>query len=265
MLTLAGLLAIGAVWLCWTPASVQRLRPAPPARSGMRVRPPAVLGLAATGAVVVGGLLDGVRGAVLGWAVGVTAAAAAWTVLQARTARRRVRTRDQVASGCGELAGLLRAGYVPVRALELVARDAPLFAEVAAHHRVGGDVIEALRGAARRPGASGLLALAASWQISERTGASMTTSLDDLAANLAAERELARTVTTELAAARLTGRLLGMLPMIGLVLGYAVGGDPLGYLTGSAAGLACLAIGAGLAAAGVVWSEALAERAGRLR
>ena len=60
-------------------------------------------------------------------------------------------------------------------------------------------------------------------------------------------------------------RLLGGLPLVGLGLGYAVGGDPIGYLTGSAAGLVCLTIGGGLAAVGLVWSDTLADRAGRLR
>lgn len=265
MTGLAGALLACAVWIGWPPASVRRLRDVRRSPPAVRVRAPIGFGLLVVGAPLAGGVLDGVRGAALGWVVGVTGAAAAWTVLHARAGRRRSLTRDQVARGCSELAGLLRAGYAQVRALELVAREEPLFAEVAAHHRVGGDVVEVLRAAARRPGASGLAALAASWRIAERTGAAMTASLDDLAVNLAAERELARTVTTELAAARLTGRLLGFLPVVGLALGYVVGGDPVGYLTGSSAGLACLTIGSGLAAAGVVWSEALAERAGRLR
>ena len=37
------------------------------------------------------------------------------------------------------------------------------------------------------------------------------------------------------------------------------------WLTGSAAGLVCLTIGGGLAAVGLVWSDTLADRAGRLR
>lgn len=265
MTAAASALMACAVWLCWSSPAVRRLRPPRPDRAVVRVRAPAALVLLVIGAPIPGLLLDGVRGAVLGWAAGVTAAAAGWTVLHGRAARRRSAARDQVAHGCGELAGLLRAGYPPVRALELVARDVPLFAELAAHHRVGGDVVAVLRAASRRPGADGLAALATSWQIAERTGAAMTTALDDVAANLAAERELTRLVSTELAAARLTGRLLGFLPVVGIGLGYAVGGDPLGYLTGSPAGLACLAIGSGLAAGGLVWSEALAERAGRLR
>lgn len=265
MSAVAGVLAAWAVWLCWTPPTVGRLRPSRRRRIGVRVRAPVLLAVTILGATLAGAALGGVRGAVFGWVAGVGGAVAGWTVLRVASERRRSAASEQVARGCGELAGLLKAGYPPVRAMDLVARDAPLFARVAADQRVGGDVVTALQAAARQPGAAGLAALATAWRIAERTGAAMTTALDDLAANLVAERELARTVTTELAAARLTGRLLGFLPLAGLGLGYAVGGDPVRYLTGSAAGLACLALGVGLAGAGVVWSEALAERAGRLR
>ena len=265
MSALAAMLTAWAVWGCWPAANIRRLRPVRRRRAGAQLRAPALLGSTVLAAPLAGAVLGGVRGAVFGWVLGVSAAVAVWTVLRATAARRRSVVSDQVARGCGELAGLLRAGYPPVRALEVVARETSLFAGIAAQHRVGGDPVAAMRTAAKRPGAAGLGDLATAWQIAERTGAAMTMALDDLAASLAAERELARTVTTELAAARLTGRLLGLLPLAGLVLGYAVGGDPVRYLTGSPAGLVCLGIGVGLAGAGVVWSESLAERAGRLR
>lgn len=264
MSALAAMLTTWAVWLCWPEATIRRLRADRRRRLGVRVRAGVLLGAIVIGAPLAGVLLGGVRGAVFGWVLGVGGVVAAGTGLRAVAVRRRTAVSEQVARGCAELAGLLRAGYPPLRALEVVAAEAALFAGVAAHHRVGGDVVAALRTAAQQPGASGLGGLATAWQIAERTGAALTTALDDLAANLAAERDLARTVTTELAAARLTGRLLGFLPLAGLGLGYAVGGDPVRYLTGSPAGLACLGIGVGLAGAGVAWSESLAERAGRL-
>lgn len=262
---LAGALTASAVWLCWPVPVSRRLRDRRVARAVVRRSSTPLLAGVAVGAALVGGLADGVRGAVLGWVVGCTTAVLGWAALRARAARLRSATRDQVARGCGELAALLRSGRDPLGALQAVAGDAPLFAEAAAQHRVGGDLVTVLREAARRPGAGGLAVLATGWQLAERTGAAMTSTLDDLAASLVAERELHRTVATELAATRLTGRLLGLLPVAGLGLGYAVGGDPLGYLTGSLPGLACLAMGGSLAAAGLVWSESLAERAGRLR
>lgn len=261
---LAGALTASAVWLCWPGRPTRRLGEQRPVRPVVRRSPTPLLGLGAVGVALLGGLVDGVRGAVLGWVVGSAGAVFGWAVLRARDGRRRAATSDQVARGCSELAALLRGGHDPLRALQVVARDAPLFAEAAAQHRVGGDLVEVLRGASQRPGGDGLATLATGWRIAERTGAAMTTSLDDVATSLVAERELRRTVATELAATRLTGRLLGLLPLVGLGLGYAVGGDPLAYLTGSPPGLVCLALGATLAAVGAVWSETLADRAGRL-
>lgn len=267
MTALAGLALAAAVLVGWPAGPARRLSTDPPVARTSRARLPGwvplVLGVALAG--VAGVALDGVRGGVLGWSVGVTAAVVGWTALRSRAAKRRAAARDEVARGCGELAALLRAGHAPLRALRLVAQDAPLFAEAAAQQRMGGEVAAVLRQGSTRPGGQGLAAVAAAWQVTERTGAAMTASLDDLAAHLQAEREVGRTVITELAATRLTGRLLGLLPVVGLALGYLIGGDPLGYLTASVPGLVCLGVGTGLAAGGVVWSETLADRAGRLR
>jgi tight adherence protein B len=212
-----------------------------------------------------GWAVAGSRGAVLGGVAAACSATAAWTLTQARRARLRNRAAEEVSRGSSELAALLRSGHPPARALRLVAENAPCFAEPAAHFRVGGDLTEALQRVGARPGYEGLRGLAGTWRIAERTGASMTLFLDDLATHLSDERELRRSVDTELAAARMTGRLLGFLPLVGLALGYAIGGDPVAFLVSSVAGLWCLACGVGLAVAGVVWSEKLADRAGQLR
>ena len=45
-----------------------------------------------------------------------------------------------------------------------------------------------------------------------------------------------------------------------LLLGSGIGGDPVGFLTGSTAGLVCLALGLGLSFAGLLWLERIADR-----
>ncbi|MFT3860294.1 type II secretion system F family protein [Micropruina sp.] len=263
---LSGLLLVAAV-LAWGSAhpwrrvrartKQRRVDPAP------RLVPVLVVGVATLAGA--GWVIGSVRAAVLATLAGACLSAAVWTLANARRGRRQARARDEVAQGASELAALLRAGHAPGRALQVVARAAPCFGEPAAHFAIGGDVTDALRRGADRPGYEGLRGLAAAWRTAQRTGASMTSFLDELSAQLAAERELGRSVATELAAARLTGRLLGFLPLVGIVLGYAVGGDPVAFLLSSDPGLWCLTAGVGLAVAGVVWSEKLAERAGRLR
>ncbi|HOQ54531.1 MAG TPA: type II secretion system F family protein [Micropruina sp.] len=266
MTILAGALLAVAV-LTWQPrAPSARLRARAPARRApLRMRLVPLLVAAVVLSTLAGALLGAERGLALGLSASASSAIVTWTLAHARRARRQARSRDQVARGCIELAALLRAGHPPGRALQVVAESVPLFAEPAAHVRVGGDLAEALQRAGARPGCHGLRGVAGAWRIAERTGASMTAFLDDLAAHLIAERDLRRSVDTELAAARMTGRLLAVLPLVGIGLGYAVGGDPVAYLTTSTPGLMCLAVGTAAAVAGVVWSEKLADRAGELR
>ena len=64
-------------------------------------------------------------------------------------------------------------------------------------------------------------------------------------------------VAAELAAAYATARMLAVLPLGVLLLGSGIGGDPVGFLTGSIPGLVCLALGLALSFAGLQW---LAER-----
>ncbi len=94
--------------------------------------------------------------------------------------------------------------------------------------------------------------------VAERTGASLGATLDALAERLTAAGNLQDVVNAELAAPRATGRLLAVLPLAGLLLGYGLGGDPLAFLTGSPAGQLSLVAGITLGCAGVLWTERIA-------
>ena len=221
----------------------------------------AVPALVAVG--IVGGLaLDGGRGAAIGFAVSLPTATAVvlWR-------RHRLRSAAQVAAGevagaCRLLAGLIRVGHVPAAALAAAARDAPVLAEPAAVMAIGGDVCGTLRRQGERLGLTGLVELAAAWEVAERTGASLTATLDALTDRLTATRKVDEVVAAELSAPRATGRLLAALPVAGLGLGYAFGGDPLLFLTGSPLGQLSLVAGVALGCAGVFWTERIADRAG---
>lgn len=185
-------------------------------------------------------------------------------VIRAQLRRKRAeKCRLEVVRSCQILAGLLRIGHVPVSSLSAAATDAPLFAEPAAVQSVGGTVGPVLRRLGQIPGQEGLVELANAWEVSERTGASMTATLDALAVRLADDTALRNVVRSELSAPRATGRLLGALPLVGVGLGYALGGDPVGYLTGSLAGQVCLVAGVFLGCAGVVWTERISDAEAR--
>jgi tight adherence protein B len=208
-----------------------------------------------------GGVMAGAAGAAVCFAIGLPVATTL-LVWRRHTARRSsVANAAAVAAACRVLAGLLRLGHVPSSALRVAAAECPLLAEVVAVQQVGGEVAPVLRRLGARPGSRGLAELGVAWEVSERTGASLGATLDALAERLVATSAVNDVVSAELAAPRATGRLLAVLPVAGLLLGYGMGGDPVAFLTGSAAGQVSLSLGVVLGCAGVVWTERLADGA----
>ncbi|WP_347877100.1 type II secretion system F family protein [Streptomyces albus] len=202
-------------------------------------------------------------------------AALAAVPLVRRRLRRRNETRAaerraaEVIELCAAMAGELRAGRQPAEALLAApVRPGPSQAPVAAAARYGGDVAGALRQAARWPGAEGLAGVAACWQAAADTGAGLAGGLDRVAAALRAEREQREDLRAQLEGTRSTAALLALLPAFGLLMGSALGADPLRVLLHTPAGLACLLTGAVLEFAGLAWTGRIvraAEKAGGAR
>ena len=130
--------------------------------------------------------------------------------------------------------------------------------------RWGGDVAEALSADAEATGQPLLRSLSACWSVAESSGAGLADSLDRLTAGARAAEEVRVQLEAHLAAPRATARLLATLPLLGLALGLGLGGDPVGWLVGSAAGRACLAAGLALTAVGLWWTGRIAARVERL-
>ncbi|MGW0995813.1 type II secretion system F family protein [Streptomyces sp. NPDC002520] len=213
------------------------------------------------------GLLLGLVGAsvipVVVGAAGVPVLRRARLAREARSAREH-RT-DAVITLCGALAGEVRAGRQPGEALLRAARDSgglgDAQAAVVAAARFGGDVPGALAVAARQPGAEGLLGLAACWRVAVDQGAGLAAGLDRLDAALRAERDQRADLRAQLSGARATALLLAALPALGLLLGSAMGADPLRVLLHTGAGLGCLVTGAVFEGAGMWWSARIVRGA----
>ncbi|MEV6191214.1 type II secretion system F family protein [Streptomyces sp. NPDC051920] len=176
----------------------------------------------------------------------------------AEARRARERRGDAVIALCGALAGEVRAGRQPGEALLAVARDSDGLADaqpsVLAAARFGGDVPGALTEAARRPGADGLVGLAACWRVAVDRGAGLAAGLDRLEAALRAERDQRADIRAQLAGSRSTASMLAGLPALGLLLGTALGADPLHVLLHTGPGLGCLLVGGVLEGVGLWWA-----------
>ncbi|MDR1768566.1 MAG: hypothetical protein LBR32_09115 [Propionibacteriaceae bacterium] len=256
MSTVAALAAGLAVWLAFAAPPRRRLAPPRPptaaARSWLAAWPMAA-GLAVGAAVALW------FGPLVGLAAALPAATVCWIARRQRLRFVTLRRRSRIESACRMIAGTLRVGRLPGEALRLAAKDCPEFARAAGVEQLGGDIPAALRAQGGLPGGEALVDLAAAWELAQRTGASLTVTLDMLSRQLAEQVEVRQVVSSELSAPRSTGRLLAALPVAGIGLGYMMGGDPLEFLIGSAAGQFVLLAGVVLACAGVVWTERIAD------
>jgi tight adherence protein B len=169
--------------------------------------------------------------------------------------------RLEVARACAALAAQLRVGQVPSEALVIAAADHAVLQEARDIQDLGGDVTRVWRNQARRPGYGGLLDLARAWQVSSQSGAPMSAVLEQVADELAADQSLRAVVAGELSAPRATGKVMAVLPCCGVGLGYLLGGEPIDWLLAGPLGWGCLLGGVVLACLGVLWIEALAQRA----
>jgi tight adherence protein B len=222
----------------------------------------------ATGLLALGGgvaLLPAVRPAPHHVVVAATSAGVvgAGAVLVRRGRRRASRAvaRRRVVDMCDALVAELHAGQPPSRALAWVARSWSDLEAASAVAELGGDVPAALRQAARVPGAEPVGQIAVGWDVAHRSGARLADVLDRLSRALRDDNEVRREVSASLGPTRATGRLLAILPVFGLGLGYSMGADPLAVLLGTTFGSLCLAVGAALAVGGLLWIDRIADRA----
>ncbi|RZU66288.1 tight adherence protein B [Microterricola gilva] len=159
----------------------------------------------------------------------------------------------------------------PARVAELNALALRAASRAAAR---GGNIAEALRDAVTgeashaapvtpsgRRAAAAWLALAAAWAVAGEAGAPLAATLRGLAATFRDQARLERDLAAALAGPRATARLVGAMPVIGVLFGALLGFDTVGTLFGTVPGLICLALGGALTLAGAGWSRALVRRA----
>jgi tight adherence protein B len=155
----------------------------------------------------------------------------------------------------------LRAGVLPDRALVVAAGPSPeaSLRQAVAQARCAEDPRAALLHS-REPI---VRALGAAWDVSTTTGAPLALSVERLAGAARGEAEAVRALQAALAGPRSSARILAGLPVLGLLMGQGMGASPVHVLVGTAPGAACLVLGVGFAAAGLIWTDRLVRAAQR--
>jgi tight adherence protein B len=191
--------------------------------------------------------------------IAVTAGVVALVVIsqRARATKGRIANARQatVIEACDVLAAELTAGRPPSAALEGAATVCPDLQVAAAAAKLGGDVPSLLELIVETPGAEGLRALAAAWRVADESGAAFAVITERLADSLRADESIRHQITTGMAGPRATARLLAVLPLFGTALGYALGANPLAFLTQTPPGWLCLALGLALTTTGLHWTN----------
>lgn len=160
--------------------------------------------------------------------------------------------------------GELRVGAHPSAAAEVAAGEArgesaTAFAVSAGRSRLGGSAAEGLR----HPDsivAGELSRIADAWQVAEHHGLALAELLSAARTDLVGRIRFHGRTTAALAGARATATVLAALPLLGIGLGQMMGAAPLHVLFASSAGTVLLPLGAALACAGLLWTDAITRK-----
>lgn len=180
-------------------------------------------------------------------------------------ARRKAKSESpeqQFAHALRTLAAELRAGSTPLDSLERAAGARVPWAWALSAARFGDSIATGLLRDARENPRLGryLRQLAACWHVGTTQGAGLANTIERLAGGVKAQLELEATLNSELAAPRATGRLLALLPLVGIAMGYMLGADPLAWFIGSISGGVTFTLAVLLTCVGAVWSRRIVRR-----
>ncbi|GAC67607.1 type II secretion system F family protein [Gordonia soli] len=210
-------------------------------------------------------------GPAAGIAATITTAAVVSRLRRRRRDRDEARAADDLATALGVMIAELSVGAPPARACSAAADDLRSrgvsadrevvdgLTRLAGRAELGGDVADDL--AVVRPGARpSWERIAVAWTTADRYGLPMVEMIGSVRADLSARRRFADRTRAGLAGPRATATVLAGLPVLGVVLGQAIGADPIGVLLGGGLGGILLVVGTTLAVAGLAWSDRIIAR-----
>jgi len=203
-----------------------------------------------------------------------TAVLALGLLLATLLARRRVglrrRSRIEEASAIQDaldvLVGELRVGAHPVTAIGVAAKEshgriARSLSSVAARALLGADVAAGLHAEGRRSTSPGHWErLAVCWQLAQTHGLAIATLMQAAQRDIVERERFHGRVEAGMAGARVTAAILAGLPVLGVLLGQAIGAEPLSLLLSGGAGGWLLVVGSALICCGLLWSDRITSR-----
>lgn len=190
--------------------------------------------------------------------------------VRAELERRRA-PRPELGMLVGEAASRLRAGATPEAAWNRTLENAGIPGAGSGLDEAG--VPPALRDFGARKlrrrspeNAAAIASAVAVCRLSHSSGAPMADVLDSCAEGITEAAEAASSRAVALAGPQTSAQMIAWMPLIGVVLGSALGAEPMAFLLGSLLGRIVLGAACILEAAGIVWIRRLvasAERTGQ--
>ena len=257
LLALAGLVAERAIAVARSDRLTTRLGIDPPNRP---VRPPPRIAIAVLGLALALAALGPAIG--LGAAVGL--ALVAYAGRRRRRARRRSVAADQIADAVTAMSAGLRAGLSLPQAFAYARDEAeePLRTDLAAlvdGIETGTPITEALEGWADAQGSEDARLIAGVLDLHRQSGGELPVVLDGLAGTLRERRAAHREVRALTAQARLSGVILGMLPIGFFAFLLLTSRREMLDAIGTPLGGTALGVGVGLELLAFVWIRHLLE------
>lgn len=206
-------------------------------------------------------LLMGIVGLALGVLVPILGAPAA---LQYLAKRRNKKFADQLSDTLLLIAGSLRSGFGIGQAMDSVAEEMedPMGAEfgrAVLETRLGRDMEDALDGIARRVQNEDFEWVVDAMRIHRQVGGDLAQILDKVSETIRARNRLRRQIDALTAEGRLSGLVLGCLPIGMAVILYTTNPDYLEPLFDSTAGFVMVGVAVTLLIAGVTWLRKLID------
>lgn len=194
----------------------------------------------------------------------IASAVVVWRIRRVQLLRVQQTQSAVLAEFLGLCAGNLRAGVPMVEAMDHALSNVDST----------GAVTAVLRTSARRARFGGggpavlidattpdLQRLGTVWETSERHGVPLVTLMEQMRTRIDTRERHRKATTAQLQGPQATAVILALLPLAGVLMGTAMGADPIGLLTGGGIGGLLLVSGVALVAAGFVMTQKILEGA----